>query len=118
MAKCYVEIGFAETVEKMTDDEHPIGTGVYEEIITPRNYYADLTKNFRNTTSDNKVNSDILLNNTFSIIADPYASENYFAMRYIKFRGCKWKVSGIDAQYPRLIINVGGIYNGYEDGSA
>lgn len=112
MAKCYVEIGFAVTKERTTDDEQPIGTGVYDEVITPRNYYAEIVKNIRNTTSDDKVNSDILLNNTFSIIADPYASENYFAMRYVKFRGCKWKVSGIDVQYPRLVINVGGIYNG------
>lgn len=109
MAKCYVEIGFIKTEEKLDGTAH---TGIWEENIVPKMYYAEIYKNYRNTTSDNKVNSDVLLNNTFSILADPYANDNYFAMRYIKFNNVKWEITNVEVEYPRLIINVGGIYNG------
>lgn len=109
MAKCYVEIGFVETEEKIDGTIH---TGVWEEKIVPKMYYAEIRRNYKVTASNDKVNSDILLNNTFSIIADPYANNNYFAMRYVKFNNVKWEIANVEVEYPRLIINVGGIYNG------
>lgn len=111
MAKCYVEIGFATTKEQMTNETVPRGTGIWVEEFVRKNYYAELIRNTRTTGSDDKVNSDINLSNSFSILADPYLNENYFSIRYIKFKGHKWRVSDVEVQYPRLIINVGGIYN-------
>lgn len=111
MAKCYVEIGFV-TTEETIDENSNEGTGIWVEKVTPKNYYADIIKNSRMLTSDNKVNSDLMLNNTFSIIADPYLMNNFFAIRYIKFNGNKWEVSGVEVQYPRLLLSIGGLYNG------
>lgn len=101
--KFYGAIGFAKT----ETDTH----GVTREVITERNYYGDLIKNYLRLTSTDKVNSDVTINNEISIISDPYAYENFHAIRYVQFMGSKWTVDSIDVQYPRLILTVGGVYN-------
>lgn len=110
MAKFYGEIGFAESVKTKP--------GVTVEEITERNYYGDLTKNVLRVESSAQVNDNINISNTISIVADPYARENFHAMRYIKFMGAAWKITGVEVQYPRLILTVGGVYNGSQAGTA
>lgn len=104
MAKWYGVIGYAETVEKTP--------GVWVEEITTRNYYGDLIKNYRRLQSADKAISDVNIANEISIVADPYARENFHAMRYVEFLGTKWTVTSVDIQYPRLILSLGGVYNG------
>ena len=104
MAKFYGVIGYATTV--MTEP------GIYEETIVERPYYGDLIKNTRRLQSAGKVNDDINVSNQVSIVADPYANENFHAMRYVEFMGTKWKITDVDVQYPRLVLTVGGVYNG------
>lgn len=104
MAKHYGKIGYAETVE--------VKPGVWKEQITERKYYAEVTRNTRRLQSTDKVNDDININNTFSIVADPYAINNFHSMRYVEFMGAKWKVSNVEVQYPRLLLTLGGLYNG------
>ena len=104
MAKFYGVIGYATTVETEP--------GIYEETIVERPYYGDLIKNTRRLQSAGKVNDDINVSNQVSIVADPYANENFHAMRYVEFMGTKWKVTDVDVQYPRLVLTVGGVYNG------
>ena len=58
------------------------------------------------------MNSDITIANEISISADPYANGNFHAMRYITFMGSKWRIESVEVQYPRLILSIGGIYNG------
>lgn len=106
MPKFYGEIGFSELVES------PAGSGVWKEEIIPRNYYGDLIRNTRRLQSGERLNDDINISNEISIVADPYAREHFYAMRYVKFMGAKWKVSNVDVQYPRLILTLGGLYNG------
>ena len=104
MAKFYGVIGYATTVETEP--------GVYEETIIERPYYGETIKNTRRLQSGNKVNDDINISNQFSIVADPYANENFHAMRYVEFMGTKWRISDVEVQYPRLLLSVGGVYNG------
>lgn len=103
MAKFYGEIGYAETVET--------APSVWEEQIIERNYYVDVNRNNRRLQNPGQVNDDVNISNEFSIIADPYANENFHTMRYVKFMGAKWKITNVDVQYPRLILTVGGVYN-------
>ncbi|MCM1224006.1 MAG: hypothetical protein NC548_57095, partial [Lachnospiraceae bacterium] len=56
-------------------------------------------------------NDDISIANEISIVADPFANENFYSMRYVVFRGAKWKISNVEVQYPRLILTIGGVYN-------
>lgn len=104
MAKWYGVIGYAETVETKP--------GIWEEKITERNYYGDLFRNSRRLQSTDKVNDDINVSNQLSIVADPYAINNFYSMRYAEFSGAKWKITDVEVQYPRLILTLGGIWNG------
>ena len=62
-----------------------------------------------------EVNDDLNINMTLSIVADPFAYQNFHQIKYAEYMGSKWKVSSIEVQYPRLILTLGGVYNG-EDG--
>ena len=104
MAKFYGKIGYANTVETKP--------GVYEEQILERSYYGDLIRNTRRLQSADQVNDDINISNEISIVADPYATNNFHTMRYAVFMGTKWKISNVEVSYPRLILTLGGVYNG------
>lgn len=104
MAKYYGLIGYAETVET--------APGVWKEQITERVYYGDVIRNSRRLQSTEHLNDDVNISNQISIVADPYAINNFHSMRYAEFMGAKWKVSDIEVQYPRLLLTLGGVYNG------
>lgn len=104
MAKFYGEIGYAITTETKP--------GVWEEQIVERTYSGELLRNTRRLQTGDQVNDDITISNEISIIADPFANENFHSMRYVQFMGTKWKVATVDVRYPRLILTIGGVYNG------
>ena len=107
MPKFYGAVGYAKTVET--------SPGVSVEQITERNYYGDVIRNTRRLQSADKVNDNINISNEISIVADPYANDHFYAIRYVVFQGAKWKVSNVDVQYPRLILSLGGLYNVQEN---
>ena len=104
MAKWYGVIGFRETVET--------SPGVWKEQITERNYYGDIIRNTRRYQTADQLNDDLNIANEISIVADPFANQNFHAMCYVEFMGALWKISNIAVQFPRLILTVGGVYNG------
>ena len=104
MAKFYGKIGYAETLET--------SPGVWQEQITERNYFGDLNRNTRTAQSSNQLNDNINISNEISILADPFANQNFHLMRYVEYMGTKWKITNVEVQYPRLILTVGGVYNG------
>lgn len=105
MAKWAGKIGYAETVETEPGD--------WDELITERQYYGDLIRNSRLLQHNSSgVNDNINIANQISIIADPYANQNFHAMRYVEFMGAKWKITNVEVSYPRLTLTVGGLYNG------
>lgn len=103
MAKFFGKIGYAET--KQTSP------GVWEEEITEREYFGDLTRNTRRLQSSGNLNDNIVVANDISIVADPFANQNFHSMRYVEFMGTKWKISNVEVQYPRLILTLGDQYN-------
>jgi hypothetical protein len=104
MAKFYGPIGYAESKEK--------SPGVWEDTISEHNYYGDVIRNIRRMENSENVNDNINVDNQISIVADAYAYQNFFAIRYIKWMGALWKVAKVDVQRPRLILTIGGVYNG------
>lgn len=109
MAKYFGNVGYRETVE--TDP------GIWEEVITPHPYYGDVIKNYvrytfgeHTTTIKTPECSD-----SISIVADPYAFEHFHNMVYATYMGTKWTITNVDVQYPRLILNLGGVYNGEDE---
>lgn len=104
MAKFYGVIGYVFQTKT--------APGVYTDEPVERSYFGDLTKNVRKTQSSGQLNDDVNISNEISILSDPYANENFHAMRYVTFMGTKWKITSVEVQYPRLILTVGGLYNG------
>lgn len=104
MAKYYGKIGYAESVET--------SPGVYQNKIVERAYSGELIRNTRRLESSESLNDNINIANEISIVADPYAFKNFHAMKYVEFMGVKWKVSTVEEKYPRLILSMGGEYNG------
>lgn len=104
MAKYFGKIGFAETVQTRP--------GIWQEQITEREYYGDVNRNSRRLQSTDQINDNINVSNEISIIADPYANENFHAIRYVEFMGAKWKTSYVEVRFPRLVLTLGGLYNG------
>lgn len=86
--------------------------GVWEEVIVERQYVGDILRNTRRLQSGESVNDDLSVNNMISIVADPYANENFFAIRYVQWMGTLWKVTEVEVQSPRLLLRLGGKYNG------
>jgi len=108
MAKFYGEVGYACTIET--------APGVFEaNHITKRMYYGDVTRNTRRWEKGEGANDDLNVNNIISIVADAYAYNHFFAIRYICWMGARWKVTNVEVQPPRLLLTIGGVYNGPED---
>lgn len=103
MGKWYDAIGFA-----IISETEP---GIWEESIEEHTCYGDVVRNSRRLQSADKINDDINISNQISIVADPFAVNNIYAMRYAKFMGAKWKISDVEVQYPRLLLTLGGLYN-------
>lgn len=106
MAKYFDKIGYAEQVET--------APGVWEEQITERQYYGDVVRNIRKLESSGDINDNINVSMEISIVADPYAIQNFHAMRYVEFMGSLWKITSVEVNYPRLILSIGGVYNGQQ----
>ena len=104
MAKFYGAIGYATTEET--------APGVYEELITEQHYYGDALRNIRKLQSSGQLNDNLNVANEISIVADDFANENFHSMRYVAFMGAKWKITNVDVLHPRLILTIGGVYNG------
>lgn len=107
MAKFYGKVGFAETVET--------SPGVWEETITERNHYGDVLPNIRRLESGQSINDNVVVNNKISIVSDPYASQHFFNIRYVEWMGTKWKVTNAEVMFPRIMLTIGGVYNGPAD---
>lgn len=104
MAKFYGEIGYIKTEETKP--------GVWTKAIDEKKYYGDLNRYTRRWTNGQKVNGDITITSEISIIADPFLIDNLHTIRYVKLYGQPWEIDTIDIQHPRLVLTLGGVYNG------
>lgn len=84
---------------------------VFTEETVEREYYGDVLEWGRQLQAGDGVNDNVTFQNRLSIVADPFAHENFGSMRYAEFGGVKWKVTDVKVQYPRLILTFGGIYH-------
>lgn len=96
-------IGFAVNQE--------VKPGVWKDIITERTYRGNVVKASGRVETGDQINDNLNISNNISIIADPFAHENLFAMRYVTWMNTKWKVTNVEIQSPRLVLSIGGVYN-------
>lgn len=104
MAKFYGAVGYGHSVE--------VEPGVFEDQIVEHDYYGDVIRNTRRYDSGEHLNDNLNVNNLISIVADAYACDHFFAMKYVKWQEVRWKITNVEVQRPRLILTIGGVYNG------
>lgn len=90
---------------------------MFEDAITEFRYRGDVIRNSRRLKDGTSVNDDISVNNSIRIVADAYANANFHAIRYVQWSGKRWIVDSVEVQRPRLVLELGGIYNGPTPGS-
>lgn len=104
MAKFYGKLGYA-----MSGETKP---GVWVDQIIEKDVVGDFLTNRWQVESSGGVNDDINVNHTISIVMDPFTTENWHLIKYVKFMGVAWKVKSAEVSYPRIKLTLGGEYNG------
>lgn len=106
MARFHGEVGYGESVED------PEASGVWRDVITEVPYYGDVIRNTRALENSGQVNDNIVVGNSISIVADQFANEHFFNIKYIRWMGSNWTVTSVEVRPPRLILSLGKVYNG------
>lgn len=109
MARFHGKVGYGENVKT--------APGVFELQITERAYFGDVVRQTRTLESGEKVLSDIRVGNSISVVADAYAFNHFIAIQYVEWMGGLWVVEEATVQAPRLILRLGGVYNGPKAGA-
>lgn len=104
MAKFHGKIGYALPGES--------ALGVWTDTIVEKDYRGDVVLDQRRWQSGDKVNDNLNVDNSISIIADKYAYQNLGNMKYIIWDGIAWKIQSLSINRPRVILQIGGVYNG------
>lgn len=100
------EVGYADSVEDPPD------SGKWVPKITEKPYYGDVVRNTRNLEAGEKVNADISVGNSISILADQHATQFFHKIKYVRWEGVTWTVTSVEVRAPRLILSLGEVYNG------
>ena len=108
MTKFHGAVGYAA-------GEVETAPGVLIEQIVSYLYYGDVIRNTRKLQDGEGTNPTLTVNNSISIVADPYAREHFHDIRYIEWAGALWTVTDVEVQSPRLLLRLGGVYNGPTD---
>lgn len=105
MAKFYGKVGYIDSVESRP--------GIWTPTTIEREYYGDFTRYSSKFVTDGDLNDDPDISTEISIVADPFAISKSNKIRYVEYGGAKWKVTSVDpTKYPRLILSIGGVWNG------
>lgn len=104
MARFYDKVGYALPGSLVN--------GVWIDTITERAYYGDILEMTSSQSEGEKVNPDVRLQNRISIVADGFALENFTYIKYVSWVGSLWTVQSVRVERPRLILSLGGVYDG------
>lgn len=104
MARFSGTIGYVDTVDQ--------GNGVHKKVRTERTYRGTITRTIGRSNSGDKVNADISVENNITIVADAFAREKFYAIKYVIWSGVAWSVSSVQVEHPRLILQLGEVYSG------
>lgn len=99
-------------------EDQEVEAGIWKPLIVDRPYYGEVLSNSRRFSSADKQNADLEITNQLSILSDLYMRQNWQSIRYVVWNGVKWSVSSIDISYPRIKLNLGGVYNENETGTS
>ena len=99
-------IGYGSSVE------NPANSGVWVPVITEKTYSGNVIRNSRSLDQGDQVNDSPNISNSISVVADEFITEHFHEIKYVKWAGVYWTVNTVEVQHPRLILSIGGVYNG------
>lgn len=101
------------------EKDREIKPGVYRPGIVEKTYIGDVLRNVRRfQNAENQQNDNLVVSNRISIFSDLYMRNNWSSIKYVLWNQVKWKVTSVDiGSYPRVILDLGGVYNGEETAS-
>lgn len=103
MTRFFGKVGYAKSTRS---------GGVVEDVITERSYGGEELRNTRYFANEDSVLGKVSFQTRISILADPYALENFQDIRYVEWAGSFWAVESVQVERPRLILLIGEKYNG------
>ena len=89
--------------------------GIWSEHVIEKPFTGEIIKNSIQVESSNSVNDNLNLNNQISVIANKFVYDNFQYMKYDEVFGAMWKIKSAELQYPRLLLSIGGIWNGEQE---
>lgn len=97
-----------------TEQSVQVKPGVYRPKIVEKPYVGDVLRDQRRyQQGENQQNENLTISNRISIVSDLYMKQNWASILYVVWNGINWKATSIDvSQYPRITIDLGGVYNG------
>lgn len=102
MSKFFGMIGFVQTRETEP--------GIWEQKVEERLFSGDITQTSASWNDAQRINGDLELNHTLSLVCDNYLTQNMFALRYVNYLGRRWSVRSIEVRSPRMILVLGKEY--------
>lgn len=105
MAKWFGKIGYVSYVQT--------APSVWRDQETVYEYFGDIKRNTSSWRNNpDSTNDDLTIDVQVSIVADQFAYQHFSSMKWIELYDAKWKIVKVEPQHPRLILTVGGVYNG------
>lgn len=105
MARWFGKVGYSKTVETVP--------GVWTPQNTEIEYFGDVNRNSTKWTGNSEsTNDNLTINVQISIVADPFAIEHFSSIKWIEYMGAKWKIVNAEPQLPRILLSLGGEWNG------
>lgn len=100
------KVGYGESQESLDSP------GVWEDVITEVEYTGDVGRAGTNTDPSDNVHNDLKVNNLISVVADQKLIDDHSKIRFVEWNGVCWEVSSIELRPPRILLNLGKVYNG------
>ena len=70
----------------------------------------------RDQNGDKSTIDNIRITNQISLVADQFFMKHISNLLYMEYQGVKWKVESFDvSRAPRVIVDLGGVYNEQEN---
>lgn len=86
--------------------------GVWSSVENSNMMKGDVIRQSSNSQNGDKVNSDVTLSHRVSLLGDAHSFNNYYNIRWVEVDGRKWQVASVEIQRPRIIVTLGGVWNG------
>lgn len=89
-----------------------VAVDVWSDVITERAYKGEIPRESVSQIQADKMNNDLRHEDRISVIADAFAFGNWTQIKYVERAGSLWTVTAVEVKRPRLILSLGGVYDG------